>query len=127
MKEIELYLNEGKKVEFIVTGQSMLPFYKHNKTIVTLKKASTYKKHDVVLFKYNNQYVLHRIIKIKHHTFILKGDGAFNKEHANKEDILGKVIGFTTNGKVVKAYKFKYKIWLLCTPIRRVLLKFIRK
>lgn len=127
LDEVVGLLNQNRAVEIIVTGHSMLPFYKHGKTIVRLKADRVYQKYDVVLFKYNKQYILHRIIKIKGDVYTLRGDGAFRKEVVHKDAIYAKVIDFNLNGRRVKFYRFKYRLWLLATPIRRILLKLVKK
>lgn len=91
-------LNEGKLTSFKVKGQSMWPFYKDGKTSVYLKK-STYKKNDVVLFKYKGSYYLHRIQKINQHLVVCRGDGSLYKEFPNKSDIYGKVIFYEHTNK----------------------------
>ncbi|HHT55364.1 MAG TPA: hypothetical protein GX012_02250, partial [Acholeplasma sp.] len=69
LQSIDELLKEGRTVEFKVKGNSMLPFFKHEKTIVTLEKPTNYKKHDVIIAKYNDLVVLHRIIKIKNNIY----------------------------------------------------------
>lgn len=127
MDEVVSLLGQNQDVEIIVTGHSMLPFYKHGKTVVRLKKQDVYHKYDVVLFKYGDQYVLHRIIKIKDNVYTLRGDGAFRKEVVRQDALYAKVIDFHRDSKRIKSYKLKYRLWLLLTPIRRVLLKLVRK
>ncbi len=121
------FLNEGKAVELTVKGHSMLPFFKHEKTQVTLKKQPQYKHLDVVLAYDENRYVLHRIIKIKGDTMTLKGDGAFSKEVVSVHDIFGKVITYKDKQKLKTPYGFKVHVWLFLTPIRRILLKLVRR
>ncbi len=127
MKIVIEHLNNNQQVEIKVTGNSMLPFYKNERTIVTLKKDDAYKKLDVVLFEYEGQIILHRIIKIKENQYYIRGDGAFRIEIVNSAKIFGKVINFHTDGKQIKKYSGKIKWWLFFTPIRRVLLKFVKK
>ena len=127
LQSIDELLKEGKTVEFKVKGNSMLPFFKHEKTIVTLEKPTNYKKHDVIIAKYNDLVVLHRIIKIKNNIYTLRGDGLISKEYVKINDIYGKVVSFKTNDKKIKFYKTKVVIWLLLRPVRRLLLKFIKK
>jgi len=127
LKSIDELLKEGKTVEFKVKGNSMLPFFKHEKTIVALEKLNNYKKRDVVLAKYNDLVLLHRIIKIKDNIYTLRGDGLISKEYVKINDIYGKVVSFKTNDKKIKFYKTKVVIWLLLRPIRRLLLKFIKR
>ncbi len=127
MTEVNSYLNSGQTVEIKVRGHSMLPFYRHEKTVVSLKKKDDYVVNDVVLFKYQNQYILHRIIKIKNDFYHILGDGSFTVHVLGKEDILGYVLDFKTNGKQIKNYMFKVKLWRLFSPFKRILLKFVRK
>lgn len=118
-------LNLGKKVTFKVKGQSMRPFFKDSITDVTLKK-STYRKWDVVLAKYQNQFVLHRIIKVYDDGFILRGDGAVRKEFVLIENVYGKVVFYKTKKQIIESSKFnrlKVKLWVL-NPFRRLLLRF---
>lgn len=127
MTEVNSYLNSGQTVEIKVRGHSMLPFYRHEKTVVSLKKKDDYVVNDVVLFKYQDQYILHRIIKIKNDLYHILGDGSFTVHVIRKEDILGYVLDFKTEGKEIKNYMFKVKLWRLLSPFKRVLLKFVRK
>lgn len=120
-------LEEGKKVTFKVKGHSMWPFYKDSKTNVTLTKAS-YHKWDVVLAMYQNQYVLHRIIKVSKDGFILRGDGAIRKEFVLPNDIFGKVISYQTKQEINESsriHRILVKLWVY-NPLRRILLRFKR-
>lgn len=121
------HLNQGQEVSFKISGNSMLPFFKHQKTIVTLKKEEDYKRYDVVLFSYEDTFILHRITAIKDDTYYLRGDGSYRIETVTKDNIYGKVIHYETNGKTTKNYENKVKWWLFLTPIRKILLKFVRK
>lgn len=127
MPHIEDLLNEGKVCSFKVKGVSMWPFYKDNKTTVTLKK-DTYQKHDVVLFKYESRYVLHRIIKIKDNEVTLQGDGAILKEVINEKQIIGKVISHELTKKVSESSKiYRLKVTLFkVLPFRRFIIKVFR-
>ena len=118
-------LNLGKKVTFKVKGHSMWPFFKDSITDVTLK-TSTYRKWDVVLAKYQNQFVLHRIIKVYDDGFILRGDGSVRKEFVLIENVYGKVVFYKTKKQIIESSKFnrlKVKLWVL-NPFRRLLLRF---
>ncbi|MFA5692508.1 MAG: S24/S26 family peptidase [Acholeplasmataceae bacterium] len=126
IKIIKEHLNLGQIVSIKVKGNSMLPFFINDKTVVDLKKEKNYLKYDVILAKYNNHYVLHRIIKIKDNIYVLRGDGNLTKEVVKYEDIYAKVVGFKTNEKTIKRYKFKVFLWQLLRPIRRILLKLRR-
>ena len=120
-------LNNNQVVSFRVVGHSMLPFFKDQKTIVELKKEQQYKKYDVVLFKYEGQVLLHRIIKTNENEYIIRGDGSFRKEVVNASEIYGKVIDFKTNDRNIYLYILKVKVWLALFFARKFLLKFIKK
>ena len=121
------HLNQNQEVSFRIQGVSMMPFFRHQKTIVTLKKEDSYKRLDVVLFLYQDAYILHRIIKIENDTYYLRGDGSYRVEKTTKEQIFGKVIHHETDGNTTKKKKKKVKLWLFFTPLRKILLKFVRK
>lgn len=116
-------LNQNKETTFTVIGDSMLPFFKNGQTQVTLKKKKIYQKYDVVLFRYHKQILLHRIIKIENDLFHIQGDGAYRIEKVTYHQIYGSVIKFSTNKKEIKHYQFKYKLWILLKPMRKLLLK----
>lgn len=124
-------LNNQQKIEITVRGQSMLPFFKDGKTAVRLKPIIEPKQRDVVLFSYQNGYILHRIIKIKDETIICQGDALKSKEIIQKQDILAVVENYTYKHKTIhtnqKKYRFKVWLWIILKPFRRILLKLVRK
>ena len=122
-------LASGKKVSFKVKGNSMLPFFRDTKTLIELKKTNTYKKYDVILFKLENKYYVHRIIKIKENRIICMGDALTSKEIINETNIIARVISYQ-NKKLIntnsKKYKIRVTLWMLLRPIRRLIVKIIR-
>ena len=126
MDMITKQLDKNSRVSFRVIGDSMFPFFKNGKTIVTVEKTNEVKLHDVILFNYDGQIVLHRIIKMVDEYFICQGDGAFRKEYVIGEDIYGKVTYFYEPGKQIKHYETKLKLWLLFSPIKKFLLKIFK-
>lgn len=107
-------LKDGLEVTFVTNGSSMQPLL-YTKDSVTIKRADTYKKKDVVLFRrVDGSFVLHRIIKIKNDMVFTEGDSLSGKdEPINKEQILGKAIAFIRKGKTLKVTDFKYKLYKL--------------
>lgn len=116
-------LNDLGDVHFGIKGDSMRPFFQSERTMVRVKKAETYQKGDVVLFKYNDQVILHRIIKIKGEKYMMQGDATYQKEYAKLDDIYGKVVSFAP---VVRNYEKKAKYWVFFRAFKRLLLKFIK-
>lgn len=119
-------LKQNKTISFTVIGQSMHPFFKDQETDVWLKKVAQYKKYDVVLFMYQQQILLHRIIKIKQGQYFLQGDGALRIEKVDKSHIYGKVIDFRTNGKMIRCYDLKVRLWVSIRLFRKYLLKIFK-
>ena len=75
MPEFERLLNNGHTVEFMPQGTSMRPFIEGGHDSVILGRNKNPKVGDIVLAKTNQQYVLHRIVKINNNDIILQGDG----------------------------------------------------
>lgn len=127
--EKELKKN-GKHLD-IVVGDSMKPLLRLRRDQVVLSLITTPpKKYDVVLYKRpNNQYVLHRIIKIKKDYYIINGDNRYHLEKVPKDWLVAIMEGFYRDDKYYTRKNLKYKLYILiwCRPntLRRLLL-FIR-
>lgn len=107
---------EEKDVILRIKGNSMWPFFKDAKTSVTLRKVTFIRNKEIYLFKLNDTYVLHRLIKIKDNKLVFRGDGNLGKEYTTKYSLIGQVIGFE-NKKYIKTsskvYKVKLRLYLL--------------
>lgn len=129
-KEAESALRNGKPVTIRVVGKSMEPFLIDNKDIVRIVPSCPNKLHrgDIVLFKINNVYCLHRIISIKGNRIILCGDGiSQSKEKIRLENVIGILDSvICQSGDVIlcksKAWVIKSHIWMALLPIRKYLL-----
>jgi phage repressor protein C with HTH and peptisase S24 domain len=113
-------LKTNQSIHFKVSGTSMMPFFKHQQTVVTLMRKETYKKNDVVLFKYQGMYRLHRIIKIQDKEVIASGDNLLSKERFEASDIIGYVESFELKKKIGsrdKIYKLKVFLWKIVKPV----------
>lgn len=118
-------LGVSKTVSFTVKGQSMWPFYKDGKTIVTVESPKQLKKYDVVLATYQDKVILHRIIQIQGDTYILRGDATTRKEVVKKTDIFGRVLQHQTQ-KITQApdLSHRMKVWFwVNNPLRTLLLR----
>ena len=125
--EVAKLISEGKSVTMKVKGNSMLPFIKDGETI-KLVKTNHLKQYDIVLARIDDeQYVLHRIIRMKDNQLLLMGDGNLKGcERCKVEDVLA-LAAIKVNVK--KEYDFrsdshlkKARIWNFLLPIRRYLL-----
>lgn len=122
---VRVELKSNKQVQFTVKGQSMWPFFHHNQTIVTVAQPTHVKQYDVVLFEYQGQVLLHRIIKIQNETITLRGDSTFRKEVVNISSIFGKVIQHQNQTTILtndRSYRFKVWCWIH-NPFRKLWIK----
>ena len=73
-------LESGKEIKYTVSSSSMLPFINVNDKI-SIKKFSTYKIGDIVVFRRDKEKIVHRIVKINQSDnklyYITKGDFLF--------------------------------------------------
>lgn len=76
LKNVEVGLEQGKKVKIAVRGNSMNPVL-NDGDIVILEKGQQLpiEKGDIILAKYEGKYVLHRVVWISSDFFYLAGDG----------------------------------------------------
>lgn len=130
MALIEEAIHNNQMVDLKVKGHSMMPFLRDNESVVKLSNSMDYKLYDIVLFKYNNHYFLHRIVKVNGDELICGGDGLLTYEHIKKEDIVAKVTSFITKDELIDTQDLKYikrvKRWWRLRFLRRILLKWYR-
>lgn len=69
-------LQQGKQVIFYVKGNSMYPFLQNNSDRVLLRQPCQEElvPGAIVLFRYGEQYLLHRIIRKENDFFVMRGD-----------------------------------------------------
>lgn len=125
--ELKTILKE-KDVILRIKGNSMWPFFKNGKTSVHLHKVNLIKKHEIYLYKLNDTYVLHRLIKIKKDKLIFQGDRNYSTEIITKDDLIGHVVAYQ-NKKYIdtksRLYKFRVRLYLLCP--RRMTIKLFKR
>jgi hypothetical protein len=93
----------------------MKPFFKDDQTVVTLMKKTTYQKNDVIFFKYQQSFKLHRIRKIKKGNIICSGDFLRQKEMIEDNDILGYVLSYQEGNKrevLTTSFRYRFKVWM---------------
>ncbi len=114
-------MENNQKAIMRVQGSSMFPFLWHNKTNITLIPKEGMKKGDIILFKLNDRYRLHRIIKMKYPYLIAKGDALVSKEFLVADDVIGRVESYEINNKVRNPRSCSHKLlliaWRLIKPL----------
>lgn len=123
-------LKNGKSVKFNVSGKSMVPFLNHGDQVVVKQPSDLdVKKGDILLFKYQGKFILHRLVKIKGPKYYLAGDGNLDQiEIIEKEDVIGMVTGGSRGDKLLKvSSNFNKKLglmWYYIRPLRYLFSKF---
>lgn len=126
LKEI---LAKDGTVAFTTSGVSMWPLFRHRKdTIIVTKRQKRLKKYDIALFQVSNKFILHRIVKVLDHSYIICGDNCLTKEYGIKdEQILGYVTQFYRGNRLISCNNFWYRlyvyIWVNLYPIRALIKK----
>lgn len=128
---MEECISAGGEIVLTVTGISMRPLLGHRRDQVVLKKVNkaTLQVGDVPLYRRENgQFVLHRVVGLGASSYTMCGDGQWEKEYGvSSNAIVAIATGFYRRGKYVSCdafwYKVYVKVWMLCFPFRRFLLK----
>ena len=127
---------KGKSLKFVVSGNSMYPFIRHERDIVTLAAATLdeVKVMDIVLaYRANDgKYFLHRLVKKTADTFYMVGDAFTAFEGPIPASAL---IGVVTevyrvnrrNGseKLMSGpfYRLLIRLWRIVRPLRPAIIK----
>lgn len=127
MNKIEKIIEEDGFYVSTSSGTSMYPLLRNRKdTIIIRKKNTRYKKYDIVLYKRNGKYILHRIIKVLECGYIIRGDNCYWKEYdINDSKIIGYLDECYRGEKKVNLnglpYKLYVNLWTMCYPLRHIL------
>ena len=110
--DIKKVLAEDGVFVSTTSGVSMRPLLRHRRdTIIVTPTSERLKKYDVALYQRGDAYVLHRVIKVLHDSYIIRGDNCILLEHVKDEEILGKLTGIYRKEKQVKMDGFGYKLY----------------
>lgn len=107
-------LYNGGKVTFTPKGISMLPMLRSDVDTVTLEKpVFPLRKYDIPLYtRDNGKYVLHRVVKVTNHGYVMRGDNQLiNESGINESQIIGVVTDFSRNGKKFSVNNFRYRVY----------------
>ena len=116
-------------------GTSMLPLLKEGRDLFTVEPRGEGRlsKYDVVLYRRPpDQYVLHRIVKVRPDGYEILGDNCVRREKdIRDEDILGVMTSFVRKGKTHRVTEFPYRVYsvlrVLFSPVRIFLAKVKRR
>lgn len=122
-------LSSGAILPLVVTGSSMLPYLRHRRDTVHLRKIDSCHRGQILFFRrQNGEFVLHRLRRIlPDGRYLMNGDAQNWCETITHEQVLAEVILITRNGKTRAPDSFGAKlwngIWYPTRPIRPLLWK----
>lgn len=127
----EILAQEGVYISTI-SGTSMVPMLRDRQdTIVIMPVNKPLKKYDVVLYKTETKYVLHRILQIQDKYYIIQGDNCTQKEIVMKEQIVGILVGACRDNREINMKSLKYRCyarnWHKIQSLRQIIRRFGRK
>jgi len=109
LSKFEDVLDKDGELYFTNVGFSMYPLIRQREDILYIIKTDIYHKGDIVLYKYNDKYILHRIIKINDNIIVTAGDyNYFIDKKIDRSLLLGKLIEIRKkDGRVINLNKDK--------------------
>lgn len=127
---IEEELRRSGSGVFTNVGDSMMPLLRQRRDLMHIKAVDgPLKKYDVPLYRRDNgQYVLHRILKVRKHDYLICGDNRWTIEKGiTDRHIIGVLTGVTRDGTYLSVNDFKYKVyvhlWCDFFPVRAGILR----
>jgi len=126
----EEQLAKNGKLIYTNRGDSMMPLIKQDRDLLIIKPVhGRLKKYDVPLYKRDSgQYVLHRILQVRKHDYVICGDNRWVNEYGIRDrHIIGVLTAVVRNGKEISVNDWKYKayvhLWCDLFPVRELFLK----
>lgn len=124
-------LSEGNELNLLVTGTSMNPFIGDNRDRVLLTSVSNIgiNKGEIVFIQRNNQeYVLHRVLKIlPNEKFLMNGDSQTWCEVVRNDQVFACVKTIYRKGRAIEHDNIFYiiltRLWMLLLPLRPLIFK----
>ncbi len=126
----EEILNKDRALVYTNVGFSMMPLLRQRKDIIEIRKKTQgrCKKYDVILYKRNGRYILHRIIKVLPGEYKVLGDhNTWFDKNVTDDMILGVMTRIIRDGKSITSenlwYKLYVHLWCDFYPIRFFLIR----
>ena len=130
----EEQLARNGKLIYTNRGDSMMPLIRQDKDLLIIKPVhGRLKKYDVPLYKRDSgQYVLHRILQVRPHDYVICGDNRWSKEYGiTDRHIIGVLSGIVRDGKEISVQDAKYRlyvhIWCDLFPVRAGIVRVISR
>lgn len=126
MEQVEALIDNEQLVKIRVKGNSMFPFLRHDRDLVTLAYpyAESLRAGRIVMFRFKGRQILHRIVSVRNNIYYIRGDNNRNHaaEYARREDIIGVVTSWKRGGKTVRwdnpRWRLMAFLWVKAHPAR---------
>lgn len=114
MSSFEEELEQNGTLVFPNKGTSMMPLLRQDRDLMVIEKKGPErcKKYDAVLFKRKDQYILHRILKVRDRDYWIVGDHCRAGESVKDEQILGVLKQVVRDGRVIRTTDLDYRIYV---------------
>ena len=118
----------AERGSFVTTAQgvSMMPLIRPGRDLVeiTRKGAARCQKHDVVLYKRDGKYILHRVLEVRPDDYVIAGDHQIYREYGVTDtDIIGVLSAVIRGEKHISVTDPNYlryvRLWCGIYPIRK--------
>lgn len=115
-------LNTKGELIYNNVGDSMYPLIQPRDLLIIKQCSKPLKKYDIPLYKRDSgQYVLHRIIKVRRHDYVLCGDNRRLKESGiTDRHILGVLTAIVRDGKTLSLDTPHYRRYAGTLFLRRL-------
>ncbi|MBR4711033.1 MAG: S24/S26 family peptidase [Clostridia bacterium] len=125
----EEMLQQDGYIVYTNVGVSMLPLLRERRDIIEIrpKPETRCRKYDVVLYKRGKRYILHRVLKVREHDYVIVGDNCIWREYGiTDSQILGVMTRVIRGGRTVtpqnRLYRLYVHLWCDFYPIRAAIL-----
>lgn len=126
----DLLRKEGKVITHVVGG-SMLPLLRNRESIVIVESSDRVapRRGDVVLYKMDGSYILHRVLCITPAEYQTRGDNTWVTEHVPREALLATMTGFYRypESRFVSRNDILYRLYRAALPCIRWIQRFAGK
>lgn len=127
--EVVSRLEQGKTVKLLLVGTSMTSCLRNGRDYVYLAPLAAdekVKKGDIVLFGYEDQYVLHRVVDIDGDNYVMQGDNCFTCERAPRTQIKARLVAVeSVKGRKVSCDSFSWHFRSAMSLCRKFLRQFL--
>ena len=118
----EILARDGVLV-YRTRGTSMEPMLRQDRDLVVVRAPSSRpKRHDVVLYRRGDAYVLHRVIEVGDSHYLIRGDNTFALERVPDSSVIGLLTAFQRKGRqhdvTDRGYLLYVRLWCAAYPLR---------